>query len=434
MRKVKRRVVPLLAVCYLISFIDKTNIGVAQLGMQDALGLSDAAFGFGAGIFFVGYFLFEVPSNLALARFGARRWIARIMITWGVIVILTALVRGQGSFNVLRFLLGAAEAGFYPGALYYLSRWVPAAHRGKIIGLFLLANPVSTVIGAPVMGALLGMHGFLGVEGWQWVFIITGVPALVLAAVVFFALPDTPRDAAWLTVQERTWLEETITAEQAETADRAGAHGSPWRALLDRRVLFLCLWFAAFPTAAYGLRLWLPTLIDEFDVSSFTNGLLNAVPFLFAAAALYVWPRIAARSGRSYRQIAGCTLVGAVGLAGATLTDRPVVELAFISVAAIGIFAGQPIFWALPSRLLAGVNAAAGLALINSVGNLGGFAGPYAVGAIKGATGSLGPAMLFLAAVMVFAAVMSGIARTLFDRPRGRSSDTDTAVPTVQES
>ncbi|WP_327657394.1 MFS transporter [Streptomyces sp. NBC_00483] len=414
MRKVMWRIVPLLAVCYLVSFVDKTNIGVAQLGMQEGLGLSDAAFGFGAGIFFIGYFLCEVPSNLALVRFGARRWIARIMLTWGVIVVLTALVQDVMSFNALRFLLGAAEAGFYPGALFYLSQWVPAAHRGKVIGLFLLANPVSTVVGAPLMGILLDMHGFLGVEGWQWVFVITGLPALVLAVVVFFALPDSPQSAKWLTAQERAWL---VGALNAERAAAPASHGSGWRALLDRRVLFLCLWFAAFPTAAYGLRLWLPTLIAELDVSATVNGLLNAVPFLFAAIALYFWPRIAARTGRSYRQIAGCTLVGAAGLAGAALSENAVVELAFISLAAVGMFAGQPIFWSLPSRLLVGAQAAAGLALINSVGNLGGFVGPYAVGAIKGATGSLSASMLFLAGVMVFAAVMAGIARTVFGSP-----------------
>ncbi|MGW0938472.1 MFS transporter [Streptomyces sp. NPDC002666] len=432
MRKVMWRIVPLLTLCYLVSFIDKTNIGVAQLGMQEDLGLSDAAFGFGAGIFFVGYFLCEVPSNLALVRFGARRWIARIMLTWGVIVVLTALVQDVMTFNVLRFLLGAAEAGFYPGALFYLTQWVPAAHRGKVIGLFLLANPASTVIGAPLMGILLDMHGALGIQGWQWVFVITGVPALVLAVVVFFALPDSPKSANWLTAQERSWLVGVLDAER--TAAPA-SHGSALRALLDGRVLFLCLWFAAFPTAAYGLRLWLPTLIAEFDVSATVNGFLNAVPFLFASVALYFWPRLAARTGHSYRQIAGCTLVGAAGLAGAALSGSPVMELAFISLAAVGMFAGQPIFWSIPSRLLVGAQAAAGFALINSVGNLGGFVGPYAVGAIKGATGSLSVPMLFLAGVMVFAAVMAGIARTVFGpAPAASAAVTATPARTVQES
>ncbi|MFJ9179389.1 MFS transporter [Streptomyces sp. NPDC102360] len=432
-RKVMWRVAPLLTLCYLISFIDKTNIGVAQLGMQKDLGLSDAAFGFGAGIFFVGYFLLEVPSNLALVRFGARRWIARIMVTWGVVVVLTALVQGETSFNIMRFLLGAAEAGFYPGALYFLAQWVPGEHRGKVIGLFLLANPVSTVIGAPLMGVLLDMHGFLGIDGWQWVFVITGLPALVMAVVVLVALPDSPAKAAWLTEPERQWLIEKMAAERAAAP---ATHGSAWRTLLDKRVLFLCLWFAAFPTAAYGLCLWLPTLIAEFDVSATVNGWLNAIPFFFAAVALYVWPRVAARSGNSYRQIAGCTLLGAVGLAGAAVSGNPVAQLGFISLAAVGMFAGQPIFWSIPSRLLVGAQAAAGLALINSVGNLGGFVGPYVVGAIKGATGSLSASMLFLAAVMVFAAVMAGVARKVFGggpaAPAARTGNTP--ARTAQES
>lgn len=430
-RKIAWRIAPLLSVCYLISFIDKTNVGVAKLGMQDSLGMSDAGFGVGAGIFFLGYFLFEVPSNLALVRFGPRRWIARIMLTWGIIVVLTAVVaHGVVSFNVMRFLLGVAEAGFYPGVLFYLSQWAPARSRGKIFGLFLLSNPLSTVIGNPLMGLLLNMDGALGIAGWQWVFIVTGLPAIVLSVVVFTALPESPEKVSWLTADERTWLVDTLAAERA---DRPAMHGGPWRALLDRRVLFFCLWFIAFPTAAYGLRLWLPTLVAQFQVSATVNGLLNAIPFLFAAITLYAFPRFAARSGRSYRQIAVSCLVGAVGLAGTALVHGPVAELTFICVAAIGMFAAHPIFWTLPPRLLVGAHAAVGLALINSVGNLGGFVGPSVVGAIKGATGSMSGAMLFLAGVLVFAAVMAGVARGLFGRtletrPAGRSA------ATVQES
>lgn len=423
--KVALRIIPLLVVCYLVSFIDKTNIGIAQLGMQGALGLSDAAFGFGAGIFFVGYFLFEVPSNMALARFGARLWIARIMITWGIIVIATALVQGVVSFNIARFLLGAAEAGFYPGALYYLSTWVPEKQRAKYIGLFLLANPVSTVVGAPAMGALLEMHGILGVEGWQWVFIITGLPAMLLAALVIWKLPERPESADWLDAAEKRWLLDTLAEERAKAPVR---HANPWKALLDPKVLFLALWFAAFPTAAYGLRLWLPTLIESFGVGAFVNGLLNAIPFAFGALALIIVPRLAVRSGHSYRWIAISTATAAVGLALTVMTGNLALELVCLCIAAIGMFGGQPVFWSLPSKLLVGANAAAGLALVNSVGNLGGFVGPYAVGAIRQATGSLSASMLFLALVMAAAAVLAGVGSRVLQQRSTESPDPTESV------
>ncbi|MFI5610345.1 MFS transporter [Amycolatopsis sp. NPDC051903] len=414
--KIAWRIVPLLALCYLVSFIDKTNIGFAQLGMQSAVGISDAAFGLGAGVFFVGYFLFEVPSNLALARFGARRWIARIMLTWGVLVVVMIFVRGPVSFTVLRFLLGVAEAGFYPGVLYYLSKWVPGRERTKLVGLLILANPVSTVVGGPICGALLELDGWLGLSGWQWMFIVTGVPAVVLAAVVLRFLPESPDRARWLSADERAWLHDALAAEESQAQVR---HRNPLRALTDPKVLFLAAFFAAFPTAAYGLRLWLPTLVKSFHVSDFANGVLNAVPFAFAAVALVIWPRVAGRGRHLHRHLVAATLLGAAGLVATALATSLALQLVLLSITAVGMFAAQPMYWSLPSRLLLGANAAAGLALINSVGNLGGFVGPYVVGAIKSAGGGLRGGMFFLAAVMLYAAVMAVVSarRLRVDEP-----------------
>lgn len=407
------RLLPLLSLCYLVSYIDKTGVGMAKLRMAQDLQLSDAMFGFGAGVFFLGYVLFEVPSNLALAKFGARRWIARIMVTWGIVVVLTALVRGPSSFDVMRFLLGVAEAGFYPGVMYYLSRWFPARERVVMIGLFSLANPLSTAIGAPFMGALLGLDGYLGLAGWQWLFVFTGLPAILLAVVVWRMLPDEPDTVNWLTDEEREWLASSLDEERRQAGVGSG---HPLKTILDPKVIFFAVWFLSFPTAAYGLRMWLPTIIQSFGVSDFVNGLLNAIPFVIAAVALIFWPRLVAKTGQFYPFLALATLVSAIGLVLMTVTDDPVVKLLFVSIAAFGMFGSHPLFWSLPSRYLVGANAAVGLAVINSIGNLGGFFGPTVVGLIRDKTHGFTAATYFLALVMLFSTLMAGIARLTIDR------------------
>ncbi|WP_110637067.1 MFS transporter [Salinicola salarius] len=412
-RKVFWRTIPLLALCYLIAFIDKTNIGFAQLGMRDDIGLGDAAFGLGAGVFFIGYFLCEVPSNLALARFGARTWIMRIMVSWGLVVMLTALVQGSTSFTIMRFLLGAAEAGFYPGVLYYLSTWCPERHRPRLIGMFLLANPMSTIVGGPICGALLEMEGIWGLSGWQWLFVLSGLPAVLLGFVVFRYLPGSPEDVDWLDADERRWLISTLDEEQRHKEIR---HTNPLKALKEPKLLFLAAMFLAYPTAAYGLRLWLPTLIDAFEVSDFTNGMLNAVPFVFAAIGLYVWPRYIARDKPVYPHLLITAVIGAIGLIATASTSSHVLQMAFLSLAAFGLFAGEPLYWSIPSRILVGANAAAGLALINSIGNLGGFIGPWTVGVIRESTGELAFGMYFLAGVLIYAGIMGVIAGIWFRR------------------
>jgi len=397
-----RRLMPLFGVMYLIAYIDRQNVSYAKLQMAQALGMSEAVYGLGAALFFVGYFLFEAPANMVLAKVGARVWFTRIMASWGLITVALGFTTSAPMFYGLRFLLGVAEAGFFPGVLYVLTLWYPQSHRGRMIGAFMIASAAANAVGALLGGALLDLDGMAGLAGWQWVFIATGVPAVLLAPYVLWRLPNGPDVSPWLTGEQKAWIASVLKSE----ADAATGedHASPWRAMLDRRVLMLAGMYVGFPLAAYGLSYWLPTVVKGFGVSNTVNGMLNVIPWVLVGFALWLLPRHAARVGQSAWHIAGPALVGAACLVLSVVVPGAVAKFALLCIAAPAIFAAQPVFWSLPPTFLRGAGAAAGIAAINSIGNLGGFVAQTVVPAIKQATGSDLLPMLFLALCLTIAA------------------------------
>jgi MFS family permease len=411
-RRVTWRLMPLLGLLYLVAYIDRQNISYAKLQMVDALGLSEAAFGLGASLFFIGYFLFEVPSNILLHRVGAHRWFARIIASWGVVTVLLAFTPNATIFYLLRFLLGVAEAGFFPGVLYVLTLWFPVRYRARAVGLFMLASAVANAVGGAVGGLLLDQDGTLGLAGWQWVFLATGLPAVALAPIVLFALPRTPEAAAWLTRPQKDWLAAELATGQAESA-----HGGTLSVLRDPRVLLLCLVYIGFPLAAYGLSYWLPTIVRGFGVSNTVNGLLGIIPWTLVAIALWAVPRHAARFRNPVFHAVGPALAGAVLLVASVMVSSIPLRFACLSLGAAAIFSGQPAFWTLPPRFLSGARAAAGFAAINSVGNLGGFIAQAIVPAIRDRTGSDGAPMLFLAACLALAALGVLLVERMLPKP-----------------
>lgn len=412
--KVTLRLIPLLVVIYLFAYIDRTVVGFAQLQMGADIGLSASAFGLGAGIFFVAYALLEVPSNLLLVRFGPRTWFARIMITWGLITMAMAFSQGPTSFYVLRFLLGVAEAGFYPGILYLITQWFPTTRRGRIVGLFLLANPLALAIGSPLAAALLGLDGAAGLQGWQWLFLIVGAPPVLLAFLVLRILPDRPQTATWLTEEDKSRIAADIAREERHSG--AVAMHNPLRALRSPKVLLLAAFFLCYPLTGYGLSMWLPSIISKFGVSTTATGWLATLPWIAAAIALLTIPRRAERRRSPFAHIAITLALAGTGLLLTTATHDPVLQMLTLCMAAFGIFAGQPIFWSLPSRILAGSSAAAGLAFVNSIGSLGGFVGPYGVGAVTDAFGSESAGLVFLSAFALYGLVMLYFVRRMMQR------------------
>jgi D-galactonate transporter len=386
MRKVTRRFVPILFTCFVVAFLDRVNIGFAALTMNKDLGLSSTAFGLGAGLFFLTYFLLEVPSNLALERFGARRWIARIMFTWGLLSAGTAFVRGEYSFYAVRMLLGASEAGFFPGVIFFLTLWVPVGYRARVVAVFMAAMPVASVIGSPVSGLLTKLNGLAGFRGWQWMFLIEAFPALVLTVTVLMVLSDKPSDASWLSVPERDWLKKRLDQEPCQiSSDKE-------HRLLDllRSPMIVWLGVAYFGITGfnYGLSFFLPQIVKQMGLSIVETGFVSAIPFAVATIGMAWWGRHSDRvSERRFHLLLPLALA-AVGLAGSTFVGQPVVKLALLCLAAFGVFSALPIYWTVPTTLLAPSEAAAGIALVNSLGNLSGFVDPYAIGAIKDLTGS----------------------------------------------
>ncbi|AOY98280.1 MFS transporter [Cupriavidus sp. USMAHM13] len=413
-----RKLIPFLALIYVVAYIDRSVVGFAKLHMNAAVGIGDAAYGLGAGLFFIGYFLCEVPSNLALERFGARRWFARILFTWGVITMAMALVSGPTSFYVLRFLLGAAEAGLYPGILYFLTKWFPVRHRARIIGLLVLAQPVALIITGPIAGWLLSVPGPFGLSSWQTLFVLSGLPATLLCLPTLRILPESPAQAAWLAPADRAWIERELAADQKAYALKS--HGNPLKALKDIRVLLLALLFLPFPLSIYGLSLWLPTIIKQFGVSDATTGLLSAVPYLFAVVGLYLVPRHSDRKGERYGHIAVVSALAALTMAASAWCQAPALQFFFICLTAFSIYSIQAVVWALPGQFLTGASAAVGIATINSLANLGGYFGPYGIGVIKDATGSLAAGLYFLAVMLLFAVFMTFVVRAVLDGGRQR--------------
>jgi ACS family tartrate transporter-like MFS transporter len=405
--KVTRRLLPFLFVLYVVCFLDRVNLGFAALQMNRDLGFSPAVYGFGAGIFFLGYVLFEVPSNLVLARVGARRWIARIMITWGLIAAAMMFIRGPLSLYALRFLLGAAEAGFFPGMIYYLSRWYPAAERARAIARFMVAIPVSGIVGGPISGALLGLNGRLGLAGWQWLFFLEGLPAVLLGFVVLTFLTDGPEVATWLTPSEREWLSARLSAERNECERRHGlgvvqalTNGTVWQ------LGALILLSNAF--GVYVLGLWLPQIVRSLGgMSDLAVGIVTAVPNLVAAISMVLVGAHSDRSGERLLHIAAVATVAAVGFVASALLHSPLLVVVALSLAAAGAISSHGPFWTLPSRFLTGSAAAGGIALIVSIANLAGFAGPYIMGLLRGASGNFRSGLLSVGLATLTGAVLA---------------------------
>jgi MFS family permease len=402
--KVTRRLVPLLVVCFFAAFLDRVNVSFAALTMNKDIGLSTSAYAFGAGVFFLTYFVFEIPSNLLLERVGARVWITRIMLTWGALSAANALVRGPASFYVVRALLGAAEAGFFPGIIFFLTLWFPEVYRARVVSGFMMALPLSTVVGAPISGALLGLDGVGGLEGWRWLFITEAVPSIVLAAAVFFFLTDRPQAAIWLDDDERRWLVGRLDEERR--AREARGHFTVRQALSDPTILLFSAVYFGLTGANYGVTFFVPQIVESFGFTNLQTGFVSAVPYVVGAAAMAMWARRSDRANERRLHTVMPLVVTAAGLAAAAVTRTPGLTIAAFAVTTAGIYGAFPVFWTLPTAVLSGSAAAGGIALINSIGNLSGFVGPYAMGWFKDVTGSYTIGLLVLAGLAAAAAAI----------------------------
>jgi MFS family permease len=404
MRQVSLRLVPFLMLCYFTAFVDRVNAGFAALQMNKDVGLSSSVFGLGGGIFFIAYFLFEVPSNLALEKVGARVWIARIMITWGLISAAMALVVGPYSFYALRFLLGAAEAGFFPGVILYLTYWFPTRYRAVIVAIFMVAIPASSFIGSPISAALLGLEGLAGLHGWQWMFILEGLPAVLLGIVTLGVLRNGPQEVRWLTAEQQAWLSTRLNAERATA--RHVQHMSLWRVMWNKYVLAAALVYAGSSGASACLSIWQPQIIKSFGLTNMETGFLNALPFGVASVSMVVWGRMSDRTGERVWHTAVPLAITAATLASTLLTNSLLPTIAILCLAVTGTYAIKGPFWALSTEWLSASTAAVGIAQINAIGNLGGFLGTYLLGVIKDATGSYGLGLLPLVALTAAGSIM----------------------------
>jgi MFS transporter, ACS family, tartrate transporter len=405
-RKVTWRLLPFLMLCYVVAYLDRVNVGFAALTMNADLGLTATQFGFGAGIFFFSYFLFEVPSNFALQRFGARVWIARIMVTWGVVSACTLFVTGPLSFYAVRFLLGMAEAGFFPGMILYLSYWFPARERARAVGFFMSAIAISYAIGAPLSGAIMSIFdGTAGLKDWQWLFLIEAVPAVLGGIFVWRYLDDGPAEARWLQADEKRWLAERLEGEEAARLERD--RHSIGDALKDRRVLVFGLLYFCMVVNVYGLSFWVGEIVDQVNgLSTVGKGFVTAIPYTVAIVGLVLISRHSDRTGERKLHVAIALVIAAVAFALSTVVS-PVAAIGALAVGLFFLLGAHPVFWTMPAALLSGTAAAAGIALVNSIGNLGGFVGPYLVGLMKDATGSTDGGLLTLAVILAVGSVLA---------------------------
>jgi D-galactonate transporter len=402
--RVSRRIVPLIMLCYVVAYLDRVNVGFAKLQMLQALNFSETVYGLGAGIFFLGYFLFEVPSNLLMNKIGARIWIARIMITWGLISGAFAFVQTPTQFYVMRFLLGLAEAGFYPGIILYLTYWYPSHRRARIVAMFMAAIPISGIFGNPLSGWIMSaFHDNGGWQGWQWMFMIEAIPAVLVGLLVLWKFDDSIRKAKWLSEDEKQILEANVAADNKGKAEHPGIG----KVFSDPRVWGMSLIYFAFVMGQYGLTFWMPTLVKNAGVKdTFMVGVLSAIPYVCAAITMVLIGRSAdARRERRWHLVVPA-LMGAIGFAVvATAGNNVALSIVFLSLAAAGVLTCAPLFWSLPTAFLQGTAAAAGIAAINSVGNLAGFVSPYMIGALKDMTGSTSAGMYALAGVLVLGCI-----------------------------
>jgi len=399
------RLMPFLFLLYIVAYLDRINVSFAVLQMRGELGLSDRAYGRAAGMFFAGYFFFQLPSNLVLEKFGVRRWISGLMITWGVISCLMIFIRGPVSFYGMRFLLGAAEAGFFPGMILYMKRWFPANARARAVAWFMTANPIAGIVGSPVSGALLGLSG-KGFSGWQWMFLMEGVPAILLGVTVFWVLSDNPREAGWLKGEERAWLLERLALEQQ--AESSLRKENLWKVLLSPRIWMLSMVYFGVATTMYGVTLWLPSVIRSLSgLSYFLTGLVSALPFVVTAIAMVLIGMRSDRTGERRWHTAIPAFVGASALVAAGYGRSTVIVVACIGVGLVCAESMVGPFWAMATSRMAGLSAAAGIAVINSLANLGGYFGPDIIGFFRKAGGGFRGGLL---AIGVTLALSGGIA------------------------
>lgn len=399
MKKVFRHLVPFLMFCYFFNFLDRVNVSFAALDMNRNLGFSASVFGFGSGILFLAYMMCETPSNVLLARFGARKWLARIMISWGIIASSMMFITGEYSFYTIRVFLGAAEAGFFPGIIYYLTMWFPGVYRARVTGLFMACIPLSAAIGSPLSTSLLYLDGILGLRGWQWLFLLEGIPSVLLGVATFFYLTEQPRYATgWLAADERNWLDGRITAEH----DRKQAELSlgMWQTLVNPRVLALSVVAYCLSSITIGVGTFLPLIVKEFGLTNMQTGLVAIIPPAFGAAAMIWWGRRSDQAMERKYHLAGAMALAAIGIAAAALVEDPVLTMVCLTLSAIGVYASSPVFWTLAPNFLTGPSAAVGIAFINSVAALGAFVAPWLLGLIKDATGSFSYGLLMLAGIV----------------------------------
>ena len=420
LRRVTLRLVPLLMALYFVNYLDRTNLGIAKAEVSADLQLTATMFGLASGIFFIGYVLVEVPSNLALVRFGARRWLARIAVSWGVVAVAIAFAPNATTLLVLRFLLGVAEAGLFPGVVFYLTQWFPAAYRVRVVGVFMLAVPIASAVGTPLAAWLIQAgHGAFGLDGWRFMMICVGLPAVILGVICWFYLTDRPADATWLSADQRQWLMDTLDAEHRHLS--ATHHFPLRRTLTSPRVWALALVYFGIAYGLYALAFFLPSIVAGFrttfgvQLSLVEVGLITAIPYVFGAVAMYFWSRDADRTREHVWHVAIPLLLGGLAIPVALYLRNPIAVMVPVILASIGIFSALPVFWALPSRFLTGAAAAGGIGLINSVGNLGGFAAPYATGALQDLTGSNRAGMWAVGIVML---VGAGLVVALRAAPR----------------
>jgi len=410
------RLMPFLFLLYIVAYLDRINVSFAVLQMSGQLGLSDRVYGRAAGMFFAGYFFFQLPSNLVMEKFGVRRWISGLMVTWGVISCLMIFIRGPFSFYGMRFLLGAAEAGFFPGMILYMKRWFPANARARAVAWFMMANPIAGIVGSPVSGALLGLSG-KGLSGWQWMFLMEGMPAILLGTTVYWALSDSPKEASWLKGEERSWLLERLAREQR--AESAVAKGSFWEVLIAPRIWLLSLVYFGVATTMYGVTLWLPSMIRSLSgLSYFITGMVSALPFVATAVAMVLVGMRSDRTGERRWHTAIPAFVGAGALVAAGYGSSTVVVVACIGLGLVCAESMVGPFWAMATSRMAGLSAAAGIAVINSLANLGGYYGPDIIGFFRKLNGGFRGGLLAIGATLA----LSGVIALIVGRERAAGS------------
>ncbi|MBN3724630.1 MFS transporter [Burkholderia sp. Ac-20379] len=415
-RKLMWRIIPFVMLLYFVSFLDRVNVGFAAISMNHDIGLSPSAFGLGGGLFFIGYFLCEVPSNLILHRVGARLWIARVMVTWGLVSGLSAFVTGPHSFYLLRFLLGVSEAGFFPGIILYLSQWFPTRQRAVAAAWFMAAAPISTAIGSPLSGAIMQLPSVFGLADWQMLYLIEAVPAVILGFVVLRRMTESPAKATWLDADERNWLIGKLAAEAGARAASGGQTSGAWNALRDPRVLALALVYFGTSAGLYTLGLWAPMIVRQYGFGAFSTGLMTGLPSILAGVAMIAWARHSDRTGERVWHVVLPCLLAFAGFVIAGHASGGLAIVVALAIVNIGISAAKAPLWAMPGQFLTGAGAAAGIALINSLGNLGGFVGPTAIGWLRAATGSYAAGLYVVGATLVVSALVTlliGRAQTL---------------------